>query len=621
MASSNKSSGMKDGTIKKINPCSKINILKIILVFLILALFVTPSWANELLENTKETGIELIGCPIEDFSKETLLAGSTTPGDFFRYPPMLKNWKTMVNKEAYFRDVMVGQKTHIYNAVDGDEWSCKAILPDGSTIQWGTVRFYSSYDSKSDCFVSSSWYICGSKNVTIFWYTSASQCGPTGDWTFEQYYNGSRISFDNFKLLPQIPLSDPPDSVPLHSQRDYPDKYDHTSSTISAVGCALTSAVMVLGYHGINTTPRDLNNYLKSTPGGYDKEGNLRFDIAVQKFSGNKVKYAGNKRKIGWLEWIRDIDGKLEKEICGKGPQIMRVKGRSHFVVGIGRDMDRTTWHIADSVGGVNTTLTRWGNEYESTRMFVGPEYTFYDPWCRLNIRFHSPGELVITDPLGRKEGYDPVSDVLYYDEIADSGYDTIGLYNADTDESGPETKEIEIWRPIEGEYELKVTGTGTGTYDLEFYASDREGGPSIEDFSQVSISPNVIHSYIFNYSREAGSKIDICGAFDGKGQRPRDVNKFLSYSNPTRVTTEIPAGEMTFDLFIFYDLPVIPSTFEAVLNGQDITNLFSPVADKNEVVKLTLAKGRNVLILSVDGTLASERVATDKDRLVFIVP
>ena len=249
---------------------------------------------------------------------------------------------------------------------------------------------------------------------------------------------------------------------------------------------------------------------------------------------------------------------------------------------------------------------------------------------CGIIVRCHvgenftekdSPFELLITDPLDRKTGYGAILGIISCDFIPDSGYDSIGLYNADIDESGPETKEIDIRKPIEGEYELKVIGTGTGTYELEIYGTDREGDPSITDFSQIPISPNVIHSYLFNYSRKAGSKIEICGGFDGKGQRPRDVNKFLSYSNPTQVTTEIPAGEMTVDLVIFYNLPIIPSTFKAVLNGQDITNLFSPVADKNEIVKLTLAKGRNVLILSVDGTLASERVTTDKDRLVFIVP
>ena len=98
-------------------------------------------------------------------------------------------------------------------------------------------------------------------------------------------------------------------------------------------------------------------------------------------------------------------------------------------------------------------------------------------------------------------------------------------------------------------------------------------------------------------------------------------MNKFLSFSNPTQVTTKLPQGETTFDLFIFYDEAIIPETFKAELNRQDITNLFSPSPGGAETVRFNLSSGRNTLILSVDGRLASGRVATDRDRLVFIVP
>ena len=110
-----------------------------------------------------------------------------------------------------------------------------------------------------------------------------------------------------------------------------------------------------------------------------------------------------------------------------------------------------------------------------------------------------------------------------------------------------------------------------------------------------------------------------LSGGFDGGGQRPKDVNKFLTYANPSDSQTDLPAGTTIFPLMIFYGNNAITSTFKASLNGVDITNLFSPTAGNHETVNLPLSPGRNVLSLSTNGNLPS-RIATDTDRLVFIV-
>jgi len=111
-----------------------------------------------------------------------------------------------------------------------------------------------------------------------------------------------------------------------------------------------------------------------------------------------------------------------------------------------------------------------------------------------------------------------------------------------------------------------------------------------------------------------------VPGNFDGKGQRPSDVNKFLSYVTPTQSTTTLPAGTTSFSLVIIYDKNIIPSTFTAELNGIDIKSLFHPTPGSAESVSLNLNPGRNTLVLSVEGNLPN-RVARDTDRLVFIVP
>jgi hypothetical protein len=108
---------------------------------------------------------------------------------------------------------------------------------------------------------------------------------------------------------------------------------------------------------------------------------------------------------------------------------------------------------------------------------------------------------------------------------------------------------------------------------------------------------------------------------FDGKGQRPVDVNGFLAYHYPQEATTTLPAGASTFDLHIFFGANIIPLSFSVTLDGQDISNLFSPSPSADQMVTVKLKPGRNVMLLSVDGIRSNGKTATDSDRLVFIVP
>ncbi len=104
------------------------------------------------------------------------------------------------------------------------------------------------------------------------------------------------------------------------------------------------------------------------------------------------------------------------------------------------------------------------------------------------------------------------------------------------------------------------------------------------------------------------------------RGQWPRDVNKFLTYSSPTASHTSLPTGTTTYPLMIFYGQTILPASFRAELNGADISTWFHPTTGGHEVVSLPVRPGRNVVVLSVDGNLPN-RVATDTDRLVFLVP
>jgi len=107
---------------------------------------------------------------------------------------------------------------------------------------------------------------------------------------------------------------------------------------------------------------------------------------------------------------------------------------------------------------------------------------------------------------------------------------------------------------------------------------------------------------------------------FNGGGQKPDDVNLFLRYGNPTKSQTELPEGESSIEIFIYYGKTIKKETFQAKLNSIDIKNLFYPVPGGGDYVKLNLQKGRNVLVFSVDGINERGKVSTDTDRLTVVV-
>jgi hypothetical protein len=165
----------------------------------------------------------------------------------------------------------------------------------------------------------------------------------------------------------------------------------------------------------------------------------------------------------------------------------------------------------------------------------------------------HPPADLLIEDSEGLKTGYNPITGV-YYSEIPRSSYESLSLIDLDTGERGPITKELEIMQPSAGDYNLYVIGTNTGT-------------------------------------KTVGADISI--GFDGGGQRPRDVNKFLSYARPSKRQTTLPAGTTNYIMIILYGDTIIPSTFNAELNGMDITSLFNPAPGGTEAVTLNLKEKR----------------------------
>ncbi|MDI6800619.1 MAG: hypothetical protein QMD01_00985 [Thermodesulfovibrionales bacterium] len=226
--------------------------------------------------------------------------------------------------------------------------------------------------------------------------------------------------------------------------------------------------------------------------------------------------------------------------------------------------------------------------------------------------------QFLIRDPLGRQTGLD-ISTGSILEEIPNTDYADDGI-------SGERWVSY-LYTPENGTYEVSVIGTGSGRYSLSVFGYDMKEIPSTQEKIGTTYHGK-IDNYEITYSSDPSSQVQVkftgsseIPVFDGKGQKPTDVNKFLQYFNPNQARTELPAGTNSFNLSIIYGNTIKRETFNAELNGNNITTKFDPLPGKLEIVKIPLIQGTNTLILSIKGVRTDEKIAEDTDRLVFIVP
>ncbi|MHB1172726.1 MAG: C39 family peptidase [Lacisediminihabitans sp.] len=552
---------------------------------------------------------------------------------FYRYSTEEEQWTQMLGDSAFYRDAFVEGNTEHQGAADGDSWYAKAIGPDGTQVTWSIITFRASYNGQQDCFVTASWYLCGGDYAYVEWYMQA-QCLPPGEYAMQFFKNGQMYVERTFTLKPSIPA----DQVTLYSQLGDTAQYsnyctlstntadrhpcdgrtDEAKLTIHRLGCALTSAAMMLTYHGVNVDPRALNTWLRAHD-GYSGASLIFPEVAryARQVAGVNVTWVG---AFGGP----DVAG-LQQAICQYGPVPTNVYGSNgkrngHWVLSWGRDNPLTTFRIYDPAGGAERLLTyaRYRNTNNGRRVFAGPEKTYSDPYSGMDFFFHSPGELLVTDPQGRRTGYDPAT-ATSYAEIPGAAYDSTAESDPDDpSDPGAVTREFMFMRAPAGTYAVTVTGTGTGTYMLDLRTWSTAGVPAKAAFADVPIAPGVRHTFRVVWDPTAStSQIPMTGGFKGGGQSAT-VDALLTYSSPTERQLDLPAGTTSYPLFVFYGQSIDPATFTAELNGASVASLFHPARGAMNAVALPLAQGRNVLLLNVRG---GARLSRDADRLVFKVP
>jgi hypothetical protein len=553
---------------------------------------------------------------------------------------------------AFYRDVIIGAYTFISGATDGETWSAVFTDPNGAANNFPGFTFHSNFNGNQNCFVSPFQILCGGTSLDVLWFMQ-SQCAPTGTWNAQ--FTNTTIPPMTFELKPQI---DANHYLPPQLQGSYPNAlsgnlsapytsapnpYDETCRlnilrdptvlycplsrpvptgyvrwSIANKGCYMTDVAMILTYHGskfgLSLTPPTLNSILVGIrdktdgPVGFDRAGGVNPEAAA-----NYARQHGAN-----ISYPIPGTSSLSTDICKFGPQLVRVPKNlraQHWVTAYGVQKDGTI--MVRDPAALFTTLP----SVIAIRRFSGPEFNFFDQITGMRFTFHSPVELFVTDPTGRRVGFDPLTQTTY-NEIPNAFYDSdAGEIDAVDGIPDPNPrKTLELFGDVDGDYNLTVTGTATGVYSADIYTLDSSGNMPRTSLDQIPTVINLVQNYTFTFNHADATQSALSGGFDGGGQRPRDVNKFLTYGNPSSSQTTLPAGTTSFALVIFYANAILPATFTADLNGVSMTSLFHPARGTSEVVNLPLAPGRNVLKLSVDGQLPT-RVATDTDRLVLQVP
>lgn len=288
-------------------------------------------------------------------------------------------------------------------------------------------------------------------------------------------------------------------NVPYYSQLNPQWRYDpygnygsnDTVNTVGKWGCNLTSAAMIVDYWGqrstpvFRTDPEKLNDWLRSHA-GYNQDNGVIHE-KVQEYA------IANKVNLSFRGRIYTPNNQLvDSYLLSGNPVMLGVKKiwsekqkawiPGHFVVVTGKTMINgvETYKINDPAHGQTTLYEKWGNLYYAIRLYAGGEA---DP-SRMYISAHSPVELLVTDPIGRKFGYDSRTDT-HWNEIPGAVYHSETISAEDgTEDQLPEYLVIEIPTPLEGKYLIEVLGTGVGPYLISTVATDWQGGATQTTFS-----------------------------------------------------------------------------------------------------------------------------------------
>lgn len=194
--------------------------------------------------------------------------------------------------------------------------------------------------------------------------------------------------------------------------------------------------------------------------------------------------------------------------VCNGVPIILKVQNQGenkyHYVVATGRidplesGRIKTTYSINDPANLVShSDRDLFDTESSSNRYYQGTYYgirTLAPPLGAqqqdsISFTAESPVDVVVTDPLGRRKGFDPNSG-MSYDEISNASYFSDAITSLDGTTNGDTIRTVLIGTSrnvygqivnngdgvVAGTYAVDVVGTGSGNYRIGISVTDQNG-------------------------------------------------------------------------------------------------------------------------------------------------
>lgn len=298
---------------------------------------------------------------------------------------------------------------------------------------------------------------------------------------------------------PPPPTPTPTLAVPYYSQRDDTwknDQYDFLDRTIEQVGCALTSATMVLRHHGIDKLPLN-GNLVDLNPGtlnqwlnlpenadGWWRRGAMSWGAVTRLAKILHDNYSPAYSKLEYQVAATD-SAVLTDPLIFKYPEPQSPSGY-HFVVGY----------------GVEPTAS-------------GFKYLIHDPWDVSHTLLESPPTTLARAGHFYKTSSDLSFIFINADSpltmtLKDSALQPVGLIQSElplankldpSDQTGQPFWNLSFKYPPPGHYLLSLSATHNGWYFFEIYAYNPEGEVSVIK-EKVYLLAGQTNQFQLNYQR-----------------------------------------------------------------------------------------------------------------------
>ncbi|MBU4386822.1 MAG: C39 family peptidase, partial [Actinobacteria bacterium] len=554
-------------------------------------------------------------------------------GNYSVYPYGHQGYETNGNFFAWLGTT--GGKGRIdFTEEEATYFSCLVSTASGLVLD--------AYDSDDTLVATSGW---AESNVNTRTFTRLTVEAPGGIAYIIVHDTGNYWLIDDIctDISPEYELD-----VPYFNQCDDPWKelsYNHITGTICNWGCALTSSTMILNYYGepygLQTDPEKLNEWLNhrfwdlngngkldpDEPTGYTRYGDINWKLVAEYFNDvygeGVVSYNGrgdfNKNKETYITFRENSDSILNSDLSSQRPVILKAPYAPwHFVVATGKiNIDNnSTWAINDPGWRSKENLLSYDNEYFGIRRYKPRE----EDNSAITIKAYSPVEIYTIDSQGRYLGKDPNAGEEF-DEIPNGGY-----YTDTSMINGLKIKTIEVLKPIDGNYTIKVIGTDTGSYDIDYYSYDRSGYWSNFKTFTAEITSGEIHNYEVNYSSDIINRPPIANAEIQAEIQPKPLIEEPDDNYIIEANT-FNGANITLDGTASYDPESASLTYSwsdedgNILGTDEILNVFLPLGQHQ--ITLTVSDGRlsssDVLDITVQDTILPEVEITSPEEIIYL--